>query len=434
MRRKIEEFLINWKNMPRHKPLLLQGARQVGKTYIVRKFGAEHFDNTLYFNFEADPILGGLFVPGLRPEKLIPLLEIKAGQTVGPDSLIIFDEVQAEERALTSLKYFAESPQTYHVIATGSMLGIYMNRAKFSFPVGKVEMAQLYPLDFEEFLWARDQEALAQQIRKAFNAMSFFPLHEEALAAYKLYLLVGGMPEVVSTYAAQEKLDEVHKLQTNIVNAYIADMQKYASAEDAHKIHAICRSIPAQLAKANRKFQYSLVKPGGRSKEFAYPLQWLNMAGTVNLLSKVNEGMLPLAAHEDPAFFKLYMADVGLFASLLNLPLAQVLVDDSILGSFRGAIAESYVLQNLVAQGIKAYYWNPNQNAELDFVYQDVQGQIIGVEVKAGTGKSFKSLHRFLDSYDAQGLIISQKNFGQEGRIKTIPLYACHCLGTSGGQ
>lgn len=211
-------------------------------------------------------------------------------------------------------------------------------------------------------------------------------------------------------------------------------MQKYASAEDAHKIHAIWRSIPAQLAKANRKFQYSLVKPGGRSKEFAYPLQWLNMAGTVNLLSKVNEGMLPLAAHEDPAFFKLYMADVGLFASLLNLPLAQVLVDDSILGAFRGAIAESYVLQTLVAQGIKAYYWNPNQNAELDFVYQDVQGQIIGVEVKAGTGKSFKSLHRFLDSYDAQGLIISQKNFGQEGRIKTIPLYACHCLGTSEGQ
>ena len=430
MRRKIEDVLIKWKNTPNHKPLLLQGARQVGKTYIVQKFGQEHFANTLYFNFEADPSLGDLFAQDLTPEKLIPWLEIKSGQKIVQDSLIIFDEVQVEERALTSLKYFAESSKTYNLIATGSMLGIYMNRAKFSYPVGKVEAVSLFPLDFEEFLWARGQEALAQQIRAAFNSMSFFPLHEQALKEYKLYLMLGGMPEVVSAYVSHENLGQVQNLQTNIVNAYVADMQKYASAEDANKIYAIWRSIPAQLAKVNRKFQYNVVKPGGRSKEFAYPLQWLNLAGTVNLVSKVKEGMLPLAAHEDPAFFKLYMGDVGLFASLLNLPLKQVLLDDSILGSFRGAIAETYVLQNLVAQGVKTYYWNPNQNAELDFVYQDAQGRIVGVEVKAGEGKSFKSLRRFLDSYEAQGLRISQKNFGQEGRIQTIPLYACFCLGS----
>lgn len=301
-------------------PLLLYGARQVGKTYALLTFGKTQYKNCVYFNFEDSHDLTRIFERDLNPDRIIRELSAKCGQTIlKGDTLVIFDEIQACERALTSLKYFCENAPEYHIAAAGSLLGVALNRKQYSFPVGKVDMLTLYPLDFEEFLLAAGQDALAALIREAYANYSPLSLHDTAMDLYKTYLVVGGMPAAVSKYIRTHDFDFVLTTQKALNDAYIADMAKYASAQETTKIMAAWRSVPAQLAKENHKFQYKLIKTGARAYDYETPLAWLETAGMIHKCVRVSEGKLPLSAYADPSAFKVYMMDTGLLCSKFDI-------------------------------------------------------------------------------------------------------------------
>ncbi len=428
MKRDFEKVLLNWKLNKNKKPLLIQGARQVGKTYIVRKFARENYKNVVYLNFEENKSLNDIFINDLNPDRIVAVIGVLYDVEVNEDTVFIFDEVQASERAITSLKYFEESDNLYNVIATGSMLGIYMNREEFSFPVGKVQLETMRPMTFKEFLIAKGKSSIIKMIESSYKKNEYFPLHDMALGLYREYLLVGGMPEAVYTYISTNDLDKVRQVQNLINNSYIADMQKYASNEDSTKLYDIFKSIPVHLGKDNKKFKYSVIKSGARAKDYAYPIHWLEMSGIINKLERISEGSIPIAAYREPSFFKVYLSDVGLFSRMINMPYEKVLVDDKILGIYKGTLAELYVLEELVASGVEPYYWNPNQNTELDFVYQSSQGEIIPIEVKSGQRTRSKSLDKFMKKYGAEAIRLSTKNFGYEDGIKSVPLYATWCI------
>ncbi|MCL2422261.1 MAG: AAA family ATPase, partial [Defluviitaleaceae bacterium] len=294
MERKIIEKLKTWKNNPRRNPLIISGARQVGKTHSSLTFGKEQYKNTVYFNLEDSREVQAIFDRDLKPERIIRELSVLSGQSIFPaDTLIIFDEIQACERALTSLKYFCENAPEYHIIAAGSLLGVAMNREEYSFPVGKVDMLTLYPLDFEEFLMATGNEALVGLIKESYAAFSPLSLHDTAMDLYKTYLVVGGMPKAVIEYAETKDFNFVVAAQKNINDAYIADMAKYATPQETTKIMAAWASIPAQLSKENQKFQYKVIKSGARAYEYETPLDWLRAAGIIYKCIRVSEGKMP---------------------------------------------------------------------------------------------------------------------------------------------
>jgi len=306
MERKISVRFQQWKDDPNRKPLLLYGARQVGKTYSVLDFGKTHYANVIYVNFEANTEAANIFARDLNPDRIVKAVSALYGQTILPsDTLLFFDEIQVCERALTSLKYFCEDQIDYHIIAAGSLLGVALNREHYSFPVGKVEMISLYPLDFEEFLWANGRSELADLIRESYNSNTRMSLHETALALFRLYLVVGGMPGAVLEYREREDPDHLHSVQKNISDAYIADMAKYAAPEETTRIMEVFRSIPAQLAKPNKKFQYRVIKSGARANAYESSLNWLKESGIIIICNKVNEAVLPLTVHHDPSFFNL---------------------------------------------------------------------------------------------------------------------------------
>lgn len=438
LQRKIIEQLQHWRQRAGHKPLLLHGARQVGKTYAALAFGKVYYKNTVYLNFEGNPELVRIFAGNLAPARLVQEIEAYLGQTILPhDTLLVFDEVQACERALTSLKYFCEEAPEYDILAVGSLLGVALHREHYSFPVGKVDMLQLYPLDFEEFLWAIGETRMAQAIREAYNRMEAFALHERALALYRLYLVVGGMPQVVQTYAETRDFNLVQSTQKNLEHAYVADMAKYATPQETARIMAVWDSLPAQLAKENSKFQYKLVKSGARAHQYAMALDWLQAAGLVNRCTCTTEGRLPLAAFAKSDTFKLYLVDTGLLCAKFGIPAQIVLHAPHSFDAFKGALTENYVMQVLTVNGLRPYYWTSKGTAEVDFVYQDAQGRIVPVEVKAAQHVRAKSLHQFCQTYAITHAIrISARNFGAEGDIISLPLYAAFCLhdGTSSGQ
>lgn len=430
MERKMSKKLLEWKNDTEKTPLILYGARQVGKTYTILSFGKENYKNVAYINFEDNTEISKIFEQDLEVERIIKELSVKLGITIlEEDTLIFFDEIQACERALTSLKYFAESKTKYHVVAAGSLLGIAINRQKYSFPVGKVKMLTLYPLDFEEFLWALDKKDLANMIRQAFSEDKEFSLHSLANEYYRLYLAIGGMPRAILEYKEKQDMDFVTAILKDINNSYIADMAKYATSTETTKIMAVYNIISAQLAKENKKFQYKLIKSGARAYEYETAINWLNASGIINQCTKIKEGKLPLSAFIEPESFKIYMSDVGLLCNKFGIPTNIVIVENDNMNDFKGALAENYVCNSLVQCGLKPYYWESNGKAEVDFVVQDKEGNIIPIEVKSSIHTRSKSLNVFKSLYKIPYSIrISTKNFGFENEIKCIPLYSVFCL------
>ncbi len=430
MKRKVLKWLIEWKNSTNRKPLILQGARQVGKTYSALTFGKEYYDSVVYFNFENNKELAKIFDRDLEPERIIRELSINSGKSILKEkTLIFFDEIQACERALTSLKYFNENANEYHIIAAGSLLGVAVNREQYSFPVGKVQLKTLYPLDFEEFLMAINEKELIELIKESFENDREMSLHNKAMDLYRTYLVVGGMPAVVKEYIEKRDFDFVYATQKGINDSYIADMAKYATPHETTRIMATFNSIPAQLAKENRKFQYKVIKSGARAHEYETPVEWLKSSGVILKCTKCNEGKLPLSAYSDFNSFKVYMTDTGLLCSKFGIPANAVLSEGRVFNDFKGALTENYVCFALNVNGHEPYYWESKGNAEVDFLIQDKDGNILPVEVKAADNVRAKSLQQYIKKYNPiYSIRVSSKNFGFENGIKSVPLYAAFLI------
>lgn len=430
MERKIENTILNWKNSSKRMPLIIKGARQIGKTYTALMIGKKYYKNTVYFNMEDSQELVSIFEKDFDIERIITELSIRSGESIFKnETLIIFDEIQACERALLSLKYFCEKAPEYHIIAAGSLLGVALNREKYSFPVGKVDMITMYPMDFEEFLWALNQHDLADAIREHYQSNEMFSLHDTAMMYYKTYLLVGGMPRAVLDYIETKDYNFVTASQKSLNDSYIADMAKYATPNETTKIMNAYNSIPAQLSKENKKFQYKVIKSGARAYEYETPIEWLNASGVINKCVKIREGKMPLSVFVENESFKIYMADTGILCSKFSIPAKMILTETNAFDGFKGALTENYVAAALKTNGYDLYYWEANGKAELDFVIQSAEGDIIPVEVKAADNVRAKSLGVFMKKYDIQkAIIISSKNFGFENHIKSVPLYAVFAI------
>jgi hypothetical protein len=431
MYRKVMHYLEAWKENPHRKPLLLQGARQVGKTYSILEFGRTHYENVAYFNFETNPRLAKTFEENISPNYLIPILSHIAGQTIVREkTLIIFDEVQLCERALTSLKYFYESAPDYHIIVAGSLLGVAVNRKKFSFPVGKVDMKTLFPMDMEEFMIAMGESSLVEQIKKSFQTNHPLPsaLHDTALQLYRQYLVVGGMPECVKQFAETKDYILVRHTQDTILASYLNDMSKYNNLNEIKKTRLAYDNITVQLSKKNTRFQYKLIKKGGRASEFENAIEWLCLSGIVSQVYKVEQIKKPLENHRDIDAFKIYVSDLGLLAAKKDLAACDVLYMVEELNDFKGGMAENYVNVQLAINGYRTYYWESARGAEIDFVIQR-DGKLIPIEVKSADNTRAKSLKVYMETYQPDYAIkLSTKNFSFEDRKKTVPLYATFCI------
>lgn len=429
MKRRIYSELVHWKNKPGRMPLIVNGARQVGKSYILQEFGKQEFDNYIIVNLEVDKALAEKFDESLTPAVIIQYLESAHSQRIIPGkTLVVLDEIQACERALTSLKYFCEQAPEYHVVAAGSLLGVAINRQKYSFPVGKVDEITLFPMDFEEFLWALDRENFAALIREHYESNEALDVHAMAIDFYNKYLIVGGMPAAVREFTHTNSFVAVADIQNRILNEYIADMAKYAEPVTSIKIRACYESIPVQLAKENHKFQYSVVQKGGSATIFGESIEWLKYAGVVLKCQKTTHGTMPIKVYVDLSDFKLYMSDVGMLTMQSGVVAQAILSPLETENTFMGAIAENYVAQAFAANLIPLYYWKNDNTAEVDFVIQKGM-DIIPVEVKAGVRVRSKSMNIFMEKYKcAYGIRISKKNFGFENGIKSVPLYATFCV------
>jgi predicted AAA+ superfamily ATPase len=424
------EELLAWKDSSMRKPLLLHGARQTGKTHLITQFGTQHFDDMAYFDFESSKNLSALFEQDITPKELLPELELRQGKPIIPGkTLIFFDEVQAQGRALTSLKYFCEQAPEYHIVAAGSLLGVAIASEKVSFPVGKVNHLNLNPLDFEEFLWALDQTHFANAIRDKYVTLKKFTLHEKALDLYRTYLVCGGMPAAVLAYRTANNLDAPGNVHRDIEKDYVFDITKYADKNESAKILSTWRSVPDQLTKENPKFKYSIIERGARSSRYKYALSWLEAARMVTRCTLVEEGFAPLKATVNSSSFKLFRADTGMLCTDFEVSPLDIRLDTVASSNFRGALAENYVMQQLTAHNIEPYYWGKTGGAEVDFVFTDSDYQAIPVEVKSSDKVRSKSLNSFINKYKpVYAIRISTKNFGFENNIKSVPLYAAFCI------
>lgn len=431
MYRKIMHFLKQWKESSHRKPLILQGARQVGKTYAILEFGRKNYDNVVYFNFETTPKLNASFEENLSPDYLLPLLSHIAGQTIVKErTLIVFDEIQLCERALTSLKYFCETAPDYHIIVAGSLLGVAVNRARFSFPVGKVDMKTLYPMDMEEFMLAMGEDALVNQIRECFDSNQPLPaaLHDAAMQLYRQYLVVGGMPECVQQFAETKDFILIRHTQDTILTSYLNDMSKYNNLNEIKKTRLAYDNITVQLSKANTRFQYKLLKKGGRASEFENAIEWLCLSGIVSQVYRVEQIKKPLENYRDIDAFKIYVSDLGLLCAKKDLNANDILYMAEELNDFKGGMTENYVHVQLTVNGYRSYYWESPRGAEVDFIIQR-DGQLIPIEVKSADNTRAKSLKIYMNTYQpAYAIKLSAKNFGLEDNKKIVPLYAAFCI------
>lgn len=431
MFRKIQHFLKQWKENPYRKPLILQGARQVGKTYSVLEFGRIHYENVAYFNFETTPKLSSTFDENISPDYLIPILSRIANQTIIREkTLIIFDEIQLCERALTSLKYFCENAPDYHIIAAGSLLGVAVNRQQFSFPVGKVDIKTLYPMDMEEFLLACNEDDLLSQIKTCFHEDKPLPsaLHDMAMEYYRKYLVVGGMPECVSKFLETKDYILVRHTQDMILQSYLNDMSKYNSGNEIKKTRLTYDNITVQLSKKNTRFQYKLIKKGGRAAEFENAIEWLTLSGIVSQVYKVEQIMKPLENYRNNDAFKIYVSDMGLLNAKKEIIAEDILYISPELNDYKGGMVENYVNFQLNLNGYTTYYWESARGAEVDFIIQR-DGDIIPIEVKSADNVKAKSLKVYMNTHNPKYAIkLSAKNFGFEDKKKTVPLYAAFCI------
>jgi len=431
MKRKILKSLVEWKASEERKPLILNGARQVGKTYILEKFGKEHFESVIYINMEIEGDVRNFIEKELAPYKIIQFIESTKRQDIIPEkTLIFFDEIQASERTLTALKYFCEQTPEYYIVAAGSLLGVAINREKYSFPVGKVNEFYMFPLDFEEFLWALGYEKLAEEIKNHYANNETMPeaLHNVALELYQKYFIIGGMPAAVKTFIKTDSFLKVQIVQNDILNEYIADMAKYADSATSIKIRACYDSIPTQLAKENTKFQYKIVRRGGTATIFGEAIEWLNLAHITLKCQRLEHAFIPINAYMDLINFKLYMGDIGVLTLRSEIPLQTILSSIEIDNTFLGAMTENYVAQCFKAKNYRLAYWQSEGKAEVDFVLQ-LNGKVVPIEVKKGRRNRAKSLGVFMEKYKSEYAIrISKKNFGFENNIKSVPLYAVFCI------
>ena len=419
------EKLYKWKNSKRRKPLIIEGARQVGKTWLMKEFGKQAYADTVYINFDSNSRMANLFSADLDTDRLIMGLELYAGRKINPENtLLIFDEVQEVPRALASLKYFYENAPQYHIVCAGSLLGIALHQGT-SFPVGKVDFLKLYPLSFSEFLMATGNERFAELLKNQDYEMitSFKQTYIDAL---KHYYFVGGMPEAVQSFAESKDFNEVRAIQKRILAAYEQDFSKHAPNEIVPKIRMLWNSIPSQLARENKKFIYGLVREGGRAREYETAIMWLSDCGLVHKVSRVNAAGIPLKAYEDLKAFKLFIVDVGLLGCMTGLRQRTLLDGDDLFVEFKGALTEQYVCQQLkTIEDLGIYYYtNDRGSCEIDFVV-DTGEQIVPIEVKAETNLRAKSLKTYRERFEPElSVRTSMADYKKEDWLLNLPLYA----------
>ena len=419
------ENLDKWKNSKNRKPLIIEGARQVGKTWIMKEFGKKSYNKTVYINFDSNVQMAELFSIDLNVERIIMGLEIYAGHKINPaDTLIIFDEVQEVPKALSSLKYFYENAPEYHIVCAGSLLGIALHEGT-SFPVGKVDFLKLYPLSFKEFLMAIGLERFAELLdKKDYDMIKSFK--QTYIDALKQYYYVGGMPEVVASFADEKDFNEARKIQKRILTAYEQDFSKHAPKEIVPKIRMLWNSIPSQLAKENKKFIYGLIREGARAKEYETAIMWLSDCGLVHKVSRINAPNIPLKAYEDLKAFKLFIVDVGLLGAMVGLNQRTLLNGNELFTEFKGALTEQYVMQQLaVNQDLGIYYYTNDRNTcEVDFIV-DNGDYIIPLEVKAEINLKAKSLKTYREKFNPEiSIRSSMADYSEEIGLISLPLYA----------
>jgi len=425
MERLAMQELISWKNKSGRKPLIIRGARQVGKTWLMKEFGKNKFSQTVYINFESTKLLKALFKEDYNVQRILTALQIESGIQIDPqNTLIIFDEIQEAEGAITSLKYFYENAPQYHIIAAGSLLGVAMYR-QTSFPVGKVEFLDLYPLSFIEFLTALDQQPLLELL-KSNDWILIKNFRQKYIQLLRFYYYIGGMPEAVLSYKTNNNFDEVRNIQKRILSAYEQDFSKHAPGDIIPRIRLLWNSIPAQLAKENKKFIYGVVKKGSRAKDYELALSWLVDCGLVHKICRVSKPGIPLKAYEDFGSFKLFIVDVGLLGAMGDIDVRTLIDGNVIFEEFKGALSEQYVLQQLTTiSGMVINYWSAERStAEIDFLVQ-YSGRVIPIEVKAEENLQAKSLKSFYHKY-APSLSVrtSMSDFRAEDWLTNLPLYA----------
>lgn len=427
MKRRAYNSLIAWKNDRNRKPLMLEGARQVGKTWLLKEFGRNEYQNYVYINCSDEDFAKRLFLQNLKPQRIIRDIEANTGQYIhAGQTLIIFDEIQDAPNGISALKYFCEDAPEQHVVVAGSLLGV-VHHPNESYPVGKVDTIRLYPMDFEEFVEAKWNEQLAEVVRDCeWDRLAVFDSTLQDLL--RQYYFVGGMPEVVKSWVENEDVPAVRKIQKRIISSYAKDISKHAGNE-SERIRMVWNSIPAQLAKENKKFIYGAVKKGGRAKEFEMAIQWLVDAGLVHRIHRCKVPEMPLKFYEDFDAFKLYLLDVGLFGALSEATPAQMLVSNDVFKGFKGAFTENYVLQQLMSvEDLGIYYFSKERSSlEVDFLVQS-PNRVIPIEVKAEENVKSKSLSQFINvdnaSQHLKGLRCSMRPYIDQEWMENIPLYS----------
>jgi hypothetical protein len=417
--------LIRWKESRERKPLILRGARQTGKTWLLKEFGRSHFRDLVYINFEETPSLRNIFVSDFSIPRIINILQIQSNKAIVPgETLIVFDEIQSAANGLTSLKYFCENAPSYYVIAAGSLLGMGLHKGE-SFPVGKVEFLELGPMSFTEFLEAINEGGLADLIRKRdWETISVF--HDRLMDYLKHYMFTGGMPEVVNSFCTNKDWELVRKIQHQILNSYAGDFSKHAPNEIIPRLNLVWQSIPSQLARENKKFVYSVIREGARAKDFEISIQWLVDCGLVLKCYRITKPYMPLVAYRDLSVFKLFVLDVGLLGAITGLPLRILIEGDALFAEFKGAITEQYVMQQLQTKGNRyiGYWTNERSTSEVDFIVQE-EGEIIPIEVKSGENIRSKSFRFFCEKFKpSKAIRTSPAPYKEESWMINVPLYA----------
>ena len=429
MKRKFYNTLIKWKENNMEKPLMVVGARQIGKTYIIEEFCKNEFKDYIYVNLLKDKSIKNIFEEEIDFEMKVKKFELEINKKITEETIIFFDEIQESEQLICDLKAFCENEKKYNIVCAGSLLGVKIKRFHSSFPVGKVKIEYMYPMDFEEFLVALGKEMWVEEIKRCFKNLEEISIHEKLLELYRTYLCIGGMPEAIKNYI--EEKEEIllfdKSIAPNLIMQYLADMNKYAkNKSEAIKTEMVYNTIPTILAKENKKFKYTDVKKYESKREVEGALEWLIASNLVYKCSLVNKIEPPLKAFAQEDYFKLYLSDVGLLTSKLEINFSDIMLDKPFM--LKGAIAENYVAQVFRTNGISLYYWKSNNMAEIDFLLYNEDG-IIPVEVKANDNTKSKSLNVYIEKYKPKYSIrLSTKNFGYNNKIKSIPLYAAFLI------
>jgi uncharacterized protein len=426
LKRIFTDKLLLWKDKPKRKPLVLQGARQVGKTYLVNDFGEKHFKNYIKFNFEEDPSLHEYFNQNLSPDSLLMKLSLHIGKKISAkDTLLFFDEIQACPKAITSLKYFCEEYPELPIIAAGSLLGISYGKPS-SFPVGKVEFLTIQPLNFYEYLLAIEEELLASYLFNEDNwKIISSPIAEKLTMHYKMHVYLGGMPEVLQNYITNKNPEQAREIQLQIITAYQNDFSKYSTPLQANKIMEVWKSIPYQLAKETKKFKFSDVKNKARASSYEGAIQWLKSAGLVTIVNQLRDIKLPLGGYADFEKFKIYILDTGLLCAMLQIPSSIVLKPNALFKEYNGGLIENYVCTELTKNfDTELFYWtNQSGNAEVDFILQH-NSTIVPIEVKSGTNSNILGLRNFEEKYKPQQIFrFSPKPLHIANSFTNVPLY-----------